>query len=181
MTRISDLDDAALLGRAARGDERAFAQLYDRLAPMVLLRLRRRCTDPDLVADVLQESFTAAWRAAATWNGRGEVAAWVWTIAVHRLVDAYRRRDARAQTVPLDPKDSSSSVPSVEQQVVDGLLAGPLEAAVRSLSADLQAVLQATVLDGMTTREASVVLGIPEATVKTRAWRARTALRKALT
>jgi RNA polymerase sigma-70 factor, ECF subfamily len=179
---VKEADDATLLRRASAGDQAAFAELYDRLAPMVLLRLRRRCADDELAADVMQETFAAAWRAAGSWEGRGDVGAWVWTIAARRLVDAYRRRDARAATVHWEPHQESETAasPSAEEQILDGLLAGPLEAAVRSLSPELRAVLQATVLDGMTTREAAVVLQIPEGTVKARAWRARTALRKAL-
>jgi RNA polymerase sigma-70 factor, ECF subfamily len=179
---VKEADDATLLRRAAAGDQDAFAELYDRLAPMVLIRLRRRCSDDELAADVMQETFAAAWRAAGSWEGRGDVGAWVWTIAARRLVDAFRRRDARASTVHWEPHQESETAasPSAEEQILDGLLAGPLEAAVRSLSPELRAVLQATVLDGMTTREAAIVLRIPEGTVKARAWRARTALRKAL-
>lgn len=195
-----DLSDAKLLGRSARGDQGAFTALYDRLAPMVLVRLRRRCADDDVVADVLQETFAAAWRAAGTWDGRGEVAAWVWTIAARRLVDAFRRRAARVATVPYglvgggDGTDAAGGAPaaalaagrrtgsgaSAEEQVVGVMLSGPLEVALAALSPELRAVLQATVLDGMSTREAAVVLEIPEGTVKTRAMRARTTLREAL-
>jgi RNA polymerase sigma-70 factor (ECF subfamily) len=48
------------------------------------------------------------------------------------------------------------------------------------LSPELRAVLQATVIDGLTTREAAVLLGIPPGTVKTRALRARKQLREEL-
>lgn len=169
------VDDEALLRRAGRGDAAAFALLHERLAPMVLLRLRRRCADPDVVADVLQETFTAAWRGARSFDGGGEVAAWVWTIAARRLVDAYRRAAARRR-----PLAQVEHAPSAENQVMDGLLGGPLEAAVRDLAPELRAVLEATVLDGLSTREAAVALGVPQGTVKSRAMRARTALRQAL-
>jgi RNA polymerase sigma-70 factor (ECF subfamily) len=192
VAEVSGVDDGVLLRRAARGDEAAFAELYDRLAPLVVLRLRRRCADDDLVADVVQEAFTAAWRAAGTWDGRGDVGAWVWTIALRRLVDAFRRRAARVTTVPLavdvagEPVDparrpgAAGHGASAEDQVMAGVLAGPVEAAVAGLSPELRAVLQATVLDGLSVREAAVVLGIPEGTVKTRAMRARASMREAL-
>ncbi|PWJ51140.1 RNA polymerase sigma-70 factor, ECF subfamily [Quadrisphaera granulorum] len=185
-------DDAALLRASARGDAAAFGELYDRLAPMVLVRLRRRCSDDDVVVDVLQEAFSSAWRAAGTWDGRGDVAAWVWTIAARRLVDAFRRRAVREKTaavahhghVELEHLHATSGarawVPSAEEDVVDGLLTGPLAAAVEGLSPELRAVLQATVLDGLSTREAAVLLGVPEGTVKTRAMRARAQVRAAL-
>lgn len=182
METVSAVEDAVLLRRASTGDGEAFAELYDRLAPMVVLRLRRRCSDDELVADLVQETFTAAWRAADSWDGRGDVGAWVWTIAVRRLVDAFRRRAARVPTVSWEPDGGpvGSRVASAEEQVMDGVLSGPLEAALAGLSPELRAVLQVTVLDGLTTREAAVVLGIPEGTVKTRAMRARTSVRQAM-
>jgi len=180
---VAELDDAALLRAAAVGDAAAFEGLYERMAPMVLLRLRRRCPEADVVADVLQETFTAVWRSASSWDGRGDVGAWVWTIAARRLVDVYRRRTAAGSPVLRAIETNGAGAPAVasaEEQVMDGLLAGPLEAAMRSLSPELRGVLQATVLDGLSTREASVLLGIPEGTVKTRAMRARSVLRQAL-
>lgn len=180
---MAELDDAAVLRAVAAGEGSAFEELYERLAPMVLLRLRRRCPEPDVIADVLQETFTAVWRSAASWDGRGDVGAWVWTIAARRLVDVYRRRAAAGSPVGQVAHADGAGTPAVasaEEQVMDGLLAGPLEAAMRSLSPELRGVLQATVLDGLSTREASVLLGIPEGTVKTRAMRARSLLRQAL-
>ena len=175
------LDDARLLRRAARGDHAAFGVLYDRLAPMVLIRLRRRCADPEIVADVLQDTFTAAWQAARQWDGRGEVAGWIWTIAARRLVDAYRRRAARdAATVRYAAVTTESAVPSAETVVLDELVGGGMQAALDRLSPELRAVLQATVLDGLSVRETAVLLGVPEGTVKARAFRARSMLRQAL-
>jgi RNA polymerase sigma-70 factor (ECF subfamily) len=58
---------------------------------------------------------------------------------------------------------------------------GALPGALARLSPELRAVVQATVLDGLTTREAARLLGIPAGTVKTRMMRARTELRGALT
>ena len=55
-----------------------------------------------------------------------------------------------------------------------------LERALLALPPELRQVLCAMVLDGLTTRETSVLLGMPEGTVKTRARRARIALREAL-
>jgi len=52
--------------------------------------------------------------------------------------------------------------------------------ALNRLAPELQAVLQATVLDGLSTREAAMLLGIPAGTVKTRARRARARLRQEL-
>ena len=61
-----------------------------------------------------------------------------------------------------------------------GVEHGDLAGALNRLSPELRAVVQATVLDGLTTREAARLLGVPAGTVKTRMMRARRALRKEL-
>lgn len=63
---------------------------------------------------------------------------------------------------------------------MDGLEYGDVGTALGRLGPELREVLRATVVDGLTTREAATLLGIPEGTVKSRALRARRELRAAL-
>ena len=84
--------DAELLSALASGDLGAMRALYDRHAPWLAVRLACRCNDADVVADVLQDSFVAVWRGAERFRGEGEVAAWLWGIAVRRLVSRLRGR-----------------------------------------------------------------------------------------
>jgi RNA polymerase sigma-70 factor (ECF subfamily) len=170
------VEDADLLTAIAGGDRDALAELYRRHAPWLQIRLHRRCADLDLVAEALQETFVAAWRGAGRWRGDGEVGGWLWGIAVRRLVDliAHRPRHRPLSAAP-DPL-----VASAEEQVLLGTEYGDLTTALNRLSPELHAVVQATVLDGLTTREAARLLHIPQGTVKTRMARARTLLREAL-
>ncbi|MEU6998389.1 sigma-70 family RNA polymerase sigma factor [Nonomuraea sp. NPDC046570] len=81
----------------------------------------------------------------------------------------------------LDPADEAlGSVASAEDLVLVGVEHGDVGSALERLSPELRAVIEATVLDGLTVREAAHVLGIPEGTVKTRAMRARARLREEL-
>jgi RNA polymerase sigma-70 factor (ECF subfamily) len=73
------------------------------------------------------------------------------------------------------------SEPSVEEKVLLGVEYGDLGTALGRLSPQMRAVVQATVLDGLSTREAARLLGIPQNTVKTRLHRARVHLRRDLT
>ncbi|GIG88136.1 RNA polymerase sigma factor [Plantactinospora endophytica] len=170
------MEDTALIASIAQGDRNALATLYTRHAPWLQVRLRRRCADDDVVAEALQETFVAAWRGAGRWRGDGDVAAWLWGIAVRRLVDlvAKRPRHRSLAGVP-DPV-----VASAEEQVLLGVEYADVATALNRLSPDLIAVVQATVLDGLTTREAARLLRIPQGTVKTRMARARMLLREAL-
>jgi RNA polymerase sigma-70 factor (ECF subfamily) len=167
--------DDALLRAVADGDRRALETLYRRHAPWLLLRLSRRCSDPGLVEEVVQDTFVGVWRGAAGYRGSGEVAAWIWGIGIRRLIDRLRR----LRPVSFEPP-RSDVVSSAEDQVLLGVDHGDLGPALARLSPELRAVLQATVLDGLTTKEAATLLGIPQGTVKTRAARARRELREAL-
>ena len=170
--------DAVLLRQVADGDRRALEQLYARHAGWLLVRLGRRCADPGLVDEVVQDTFVAVWRSACRYTGRGEVAAWIWGIGVRRLVDGLRRTP-RAAFVP-EPQHSAVEM-SAEERVLLGVQYGDLAGALDRLSPELRAVVQSTVLDGLTTAEASRLLGIPQGTVKTRMKRAREVLREELT
>ena len=80
-----------------------------------------------------------------------------------------------------DVRDAASSsfttVESAEDRVLVGVEYGDLGGALQRLSPELRAVVEATVLDGLTTKEAGQLLGIPAGTVKTRMMRARAQLR----
>ena len=173
--------DAELLSAVADGDRGALEELHERHAPWIRSRLRRRCADPDVAAEALQDTFVAVWRSARSWDGRGEPAAWMWGIAIRRLIGVLR---TRGRWVPvadaLRRPSGEAAVVAAEEQVLAGVEHGGLAAAMAGLSPELRAVLQATVLDGLTTREAAKLLGIPAGTVKTRAMRARHELRGAL-
>lgn len=171
--------DAELLAAVTAGDRGALAVLYARHAPWLLLRLARRCADSDVVDEVLQDTFVAVWRGARRYAGSGEVAAWIWGIAVRRLVDALRSRPAGAASLDA-VAETYGAVESAEERVLLGVEHGDLAGALDRLSPELRAVVQATVLDGLTTREAAALLGIPPGTVKTRMMRARALLREEL-
>jgi RNA polymerase sigma-70 factor (ECF subfamily) len=169
--------DKALLEAVADHDRGALRVLYERHTPWLLLRLSRRCSDPTIVEEVVQDSFVAVWRKPGSYRGSGEVAAWIWGIGIRRLIDRLRRSSAAAHRLPTLLR---SAEPSAEEQVLLGVEYGDLAGALNRLSPELRAVLEATALDGLTMREAGRLLGIPTGTVKTRLMRARAELREAL-
>nr|WP_202470184.1 RNA polymerase sigma factor [Streptomyces sp. SID2888] len=177
--------DAALLRAVGDGDSAAMAVLYDRHAGWLHRRLTRRCADPEMVREVLQDTFVTVWRSAGSHRGQ-EAGGWLWTIAARRLVDARRaqERAARIETAPMEAvraeHEPAVAAPSAEERALTALEFGDVGTALDRISPELREVLRATVVDGLTTRETARLLGIPEGTVKTRARRARAELRAAL-
>jgi len=171
--------DAELLALIASDDRAALRELYERHQPWLAVRLRRRCNDSGMVAETLQDTFVAVWRGASSYRGEGDAGAWMWGIAVRRLIARMRKH-----SWPVGSGATQSEVGvvgSAEEQVLLGVEHGDLAGALHRLSPELRAVVQATVLDGLTTREAGRLLGIPAGTVKTRMMRARIEMRGALT
>jgi RNA polymerase sigma-70 factor, ECF subfamily len=180
------VDEERLVRLVAVGDRAAFEELYRRTSPWLAVRLRRRCHDDDLVAEVLQDTYLAIWRAAAAFAGAsagGSAVGWIWTIAARRLVDALRRRAREGRAAPLAPAALPAGgrvAPAAEDEVLLATVGDEVGEALRRLAPELRQVLQALVLDGLSVRETAVLLGLPEGTVKTRARRARIAMREAL-
>lgn len=163
-----DADDLALVQRIGEGDRHALAVLYDRHSGWLTVRLSRRCGQPELVDTAMQDTFLAVWKQAATYRPTGQVGAWIWTIAVRRLIDQMRK------TPPPQPvADIAPLRDVIIDEVPLALGHTELGQAFGRLEPDLQAVLAATALDGLTNAEAGILLGIPAGTVKSRLARAR--------
>ena len=145
-----------------------------------MARLTRRCNDREVVLDVVQDTFLAAWREAGSWRGDGEVAGWLWGIAFRRMVSRLRRRKD-GLLMPDWELSADHALPAAEEQVLLGVEYGDLAGALRQLSPEFRSVVQAVVLDGLTTKEAGRLLGVRENTVKTRLHRAKAQLRKSVT
>ena len=168
---VDGRDDADLLA-VLRDDPGAMRELYNRHAPWLILRLSRRFADPGVVDEVVQDTFVAIWKKPTGYDGTGEVAAWIWGIGIRRLIDRLRRRHTHARISTREAFE-----PSAEERALLSVEYGDLAGALNRLSPELRAVVQATVVDGLTSREAGELLGIPTGTVKTRMMRARAQMR----
>jgi RNA polymerase sigma factor (sigma-70 family) len=167
--------DEMLLAAVAERDMGAFRALYERHAGWLAIRLARRCNDRDLVADAVQDTFVAVWQKPRGFRGDGDIAAWLWGIAIRRLVSRLRQRTDVAAVF-----ESTGTTPAAEDQVLLSVEYGDIGQALARLSPEMRAVIQAVVLDGLSAREAAQLLHVPVSSVKTRLYRAKAHLRATL-
>ena len=93
--------ESTLISRMAGGDEKAFEELYNANARKVFAYLRSRNIDEETAADILQNTFLAAWRGAGKFQGGAKPLTWLIGIARHKLVDEIRVRE-RTRAAPLE-------------------------------------------------------------------------------
>jgi RNA polymerase sigma-70 factor, ECF subfamily len=97
--------DAALVARAAVGDEDAVAAIYDSFAGPLYGYGLRRLGDPLLAEELVQSVMTRVWRTARRYDSeRGSVRTWVFTMARSIAIDLYRR-EGRAVAPAPEPAD----------------------------------------------------------------------------
>ena len=170
------MDDDELIARLAGGDDVALRELFSRHAAWLAARLRAVLPAPD-VEDVLQETFLAVWRSAATYAPRGAAGGWLWGIARRQAALVLRR--GGSATVPLLDHEPGS----VEDPAEAVLARAELAAAMTALGAPggpEREVWRLLYLEDRTVAEVAELTGVPEGTVKSRAHRARRLLRAAL-
>jgi RNA polymerase sigma-70 factor (ECF subfamily) len=175
--RHRERTDAELLSAVAERDRGALHELYERHEAWLTARLARRCSDRHIVEEAVQDLFVTVWRSPGTYRATGEVAAWLWGIGIRHLLHRLRPRRPLLERLRAQRHHHEESA---EERLLVGVQHGDLGAALDRLAPELRAVLQATILDGLTTNEAAQLLGIPSGTVKTRMQRARRDLREAL-
>ena len=163
-----DIDLAVLLASVARGDQRAFEEVYDCIAGPVLGMVRGVVRDLAQSEEVMQEVLLELWRTASRFEaGRGSALSWVMTMAHRRAVDRVRseqraaEREMRAASAQVDYDDVTEAVEAtLDRERVRHCL--------RSLT-DLQRESVTLAYYGSYTySEVAGLLGVALGTVKTR-------------
>ncbi len=177
---VQALSDVDLLAQVALGEQAALRELVERHSAWLLLRLRRRTSDEDLALEAMHDAFVVVWKNPGAYRGDGDVGAWLWGVAIRQLVSRLRKKAAPLPMATQLISSLSPTVRSAEDELLVAVEHGPVGDALRTLSPELRQVLRATVVDGLSTREAAHLLGIPQGTVKSRVRIAKSKLREQL-
>lgn len=159
----------ALLERVSRGDERAFAELFDRLAPAVLGLVQRVLRDPARSEEVAQEVFLQVWQQARRFDAeRGRAKTWVLTLAHRRAVDAVRREQAAADRDQRYDRARTPEHDEVVEEVTTRLEHEQVRRCLGSLTDLQREAVDLAYYRGYTYAEVASLLDANPATVKTR-------------
>ncbi len=179
---LSD-DEARLVERARTGDRDAFDDLVRVHTEGLFAVVARLCASRHEAEEVTQEAFLRAWRGIGRFDGRSQFFTWLYRIGINEAKRRATQRDATLHVVSIDDPTlgelrDTGETPEARAQQRD--LRRTLERAVRALPLDQRAPLILRDIEGLSTREAAELLGLPEAAFKSRLARARIALRDAV-
>lgn len=158
------------LGRVARGDRAAFADLYDAVAPRVYGLTQRVVRDPAIAEEVTQEVFLQVWREADRFDAsRGSAWAWLLTLTHRRSVDRVRAEQAQSDRLHrYEAQTSSRPFDTTAEEAVERVEAGRVRTALDLVGEPHRTALQLAYLEGLTHREVAQRTGVPLGTAKTR-------------
>lgn len=163
-------DLSELLRASARGDERAFASLYDATSRRLYGLVLRVVRDPAQAEEVAQEAFLEIWRTSARFDpDRGSAMSWMMTIAHRKAVDRVRSAEAasrRDDTWEATTQDRAYDITA--EEVERSLDAQRVRQALASLTETQRGAVQLAYFGGYTHNEVAALLGIPLGTAKTR-------------
>jgi len=188
---LSALPDWDLAERMRGGDQRAF-ELVMRRHNRLLYRTARAILRDDAEAeDCVQEAYLQGFRSIAAFRGESKLSTWLTRIVVNQALGTMRKRKKQDSDISLDNvldldghvRGASASVGEPEQPEASALreeMRRILERNIDQLPSAFRTVFMLRALEEMSAQETAECLGIPEATVRTRFFRARSLLRESL-
>lgn len=165
---------------AALGDREAFEVLVRRYGPALYRYGHRMLSEEADVADVVQETFLAAWRQLGSFRGDSSLQTWLFSICSHKITDLYRL----SRTVPLDERlletttDPTTDAPFLRASNTLFLVA--LDSALAELPVRQRAAWVMREIESMTFPEICRVLGLSPDAVRGHHHRAASTLRRRL-
>ena len=180
--------DAALVERIVRGDAHAFETVMRRYNRRLYRLARATLRDDGEAEDALQDAYLQAYRSMHQFRGDAALPTWLSRLVLNACFARLRRNQRRAARVPT----LAPGTPLDLDTMIDDHSEGPAEAALRAelrellerridaLPEEFRTVFMLRSVEEMSVEETAQCLGIPEATVRSRHFRARTLLRESL-
>jgi len=182
--------DPELARMVAAGEREAFKVLMKRHNQVMFRTARAILKDDADAEEAVQESWLQAYRAMGTFRGDARLSTWLVRIAVNESLGRLRRSRRSAEVIPMSvddvetpmqenmPDESPGAGPEI--QAMRGEVRKLIESRIDKLPDAFRTVFVLRAVEEMSVEETAEALGIPEATVRTRFFRARSLLRESL-
>ncbi|HEY0844316.1 MAG TPA: RNA polymerase sigma factor [Noviherbaspirillum sp.] len=187
----ASLNDASIAQRISGGDHHAFEVLMRKHNRSLYRTARSILKDDAEAEDALQDAYLQAYRAMDKYRGESSLSTWLTRIVVNEAIARSRKTSRRAEIIRLDG-DTDPDFTSTEADMDDTTIEQPEQAAIRAQARSLlerkidalpeifRTVFVLRAVEELTVEETAACLGIPDATVRTRFFRARSMLRESL-
>ncbi len=170
--------DLAIIRKAQRGDERAFALIVRAYEAPIFNYVLRMVGDRTLAEDLTQDVFLRVFRGLRGYSRRARFTTWLFQVAKNRVIDEMRAAERRPRTlVAIEdaPQFEVVDAPIEQNEAIEILLSE-----VDKLSPDLKEALLLRDIAGLSYNEISDTLDVTLATVKWRIFKAREEVQQAL-
>ncbi len=180
-----DTDDLAIARRIASGDRSAFEWLM-RHHNRRLYRLARSALRDDADAeDALQDAYLSAYRSIGQFRGDASLSTWLSRLVLNESLGRLRKNARRQNVIPIVTSEDMDSTAADDRDIPDKAMVRTemralIERKLDELPEDFRMVFVLRAVEELSVEETAEVLGIPEATVRSRHFRARGLLREAL-
>lgn len=180
--------DQQLVERVQKGDKRAFDLLVLKYQHKIIAIVSRYIKDNAEVYDVVQEAFIKAYRALGNFRGDSAFYTWLYRIAINTAKNhlVSRRRRPPSSDVDIDEADYyDGSEPLRDIESPEGALArdellAVVNKAIADLPEDLRTALTLREMEGLSYEDIAAVMDCPVGTVRSRIFRARESVDKAI-
>jgi len=180
--------DKELVRRVKKGDKHAFDLLFLRYQHKIVNLIARYLRDPEEVEDVAQETFIKAFRALPRFRGDSAFYTWLYRIAINTAKNHLVARSRRPPGTDLDVDDAEymdgtealRESESPEAALARDELSEAIDDAIRALPDDLRSAVTLREFDGLSYEQIAEVMDCPVGTVRSRIFRAREAIDKAI-
>lgn len=190
-TLDANATDAELAQGVANASEPAFRLLMRRYNQPLFRTARSILRDDAEAEDALQDAYMAAYRAIGSFRGDSKLATWLTRIVVNECLARLRKSRRGAQIIPMDGEGdaalavaetrmSEESPNPIESEAIGTQSRRLIEAKIDALPDAFRTVFVMRAVEEMSVEEVASCLDIPEATVRTRFFRARSLMREAL-
>jgi RNA polymerase sigma-70 factor, ECF subfamily len=177
--QLAHLSDEALVALAARSEQSALAELYDRYGRTAYGLALRILRDQALAEDAVQDAFLTIWRTTSKFvPERGKASTWILTLVHRRAVDVVRR-EQRRRADSLD-RAAEPAVEGVEEDAWLRLQRERVQVALRRLPDAQREALELAYYGGFSQSELAERLGQPLGTIKSRMFTGLSRLREEL-